>query len=705
MQEPTEDDDDEASISMENEGEDSNLNDTFVVRRKAAKRTLPWDLSVDELELVSPQQAEEIRATKRPRLEEPSSASTEAAGELSSHDTAVSLPPAAGAADDDDVDHADANPLKCTRATGPWAPEEDAKLNSAFMNSRKKKSGTEYKTDWAAVAALVPSRTTQQCLDRWRHALAPRIDRSNRRTSAWVEDEDMKLKDAVQTHCGNNWGAISALVPGRTIAQCRNRWRDALDPSVDREDGRTGTWVEDEDEKLKDAVQMHGGKNWGAIAALVPGRTRNQCYVRWNDHLDPSIDPTMVRAGKWTAVDDDKLKVAVQTHGGKDWAVIAALVPGRAKRQCRDRWRDVLHPNIDLANERTGKWSEDEDIKLKDAVQTHGRKNWGAIAALVPGRTNNQCRNRWHHFLDPSIDPTTVRAGKWTAVDDGKLKDAVQTHGGKDWPANAALVTGRSRKQCWSRWNDFLDPNIDRTPERTGKWSKDESSKLKDSVQTHGGKNWDAIAALVPFRTKEQCKNKWRADRKICYHVLDPNIDQSNERTGKWGEDEDIKLKDAAETHGRKNWSAIAALVPGRTHNQCRIRWNDHLDPSIDPTTARAGKWSAIEDKKLEDALLTHGGKDWAVIAALVPGRTRKQCWSRWNAFLDPSIDRTPERTGKWSKDEGSKLKDSVQTHGGKNWDAIAALVPGRTKELCKNKWRLVKRQRYGAEGCDANAR
>jgi hypothetical protein len=90
MQEATEDDDDEASISMENVGEDPNLNDTFAVRRKAAKRTLPWDLSVDKLELVSPQQAEEIRATKRPRLEEPSSASIdEAAAELTSHDTAV----------------------------------------------------------------------------------------------------------------------------------------------------------------------------------------------------------------------------------------------------------------------------------------------------------------------------------------------------------------------------------------------------------------------------------------------------------------------------------------------------------------------------------------------------------------------------------------------------------------------------------------
>jgi hypothetical protein len=35
-----------------------------------------------------------------------------------------------------------------------------------------------------------------------------------------------------------------------------------------------------------------------------------------------------------------------------------------------------------------------------------------------------------------------------------------------------------------------LNPNINRANDRTGKWSKDEDSKLKDAVQTHGGKNW-----------------------------------------------------------------------------------------------------------------------------------------------------------------------------------------------------------------------
>jgi hypothetical protein len=214
------------------------------------------------------------------------------------------------------------------------------------------------------------------------------------RAGRWTSVEDSKLKNAVQKHGDKNWNEITAQVPGRTNQQCRNRWRDVLDPSIGRASGRKGKWTSVEDSKLQDAVQTHGGKDWVAISALVPGRTRNQCAHRWHDALKQRIDQTNGRAGKWTAVEDNKLKDVVQKHGGNDWAAIAALVPGRTKSQCKSRWHAVLDPSIDRANERI-KWSEDEDIKLKDAVETHGGKNWGAITAQVPGRTNQQCRSRW----------------------------------------------------------------------------------------------------------------------------------------------------------------------------------------------------------------------------------------------------------------------------------------------------------------------
>jgi hypothetical protein len=187
---------------------------------------------------MSPPQAEDIRATKKPRLEEPFSASTdEAAAEISSQATAGILPAAAADDDDDDDDdahQADADPLKGARATGPWAPEEDAKLTSAVTKSFKKKWGKEYKTDYAAVAALVPSRTAQQCRDRWRHFLDPSIDKSNRRMGRWTKDEDSKLKDAVKTHGGKNWDAIAELILGRGENQCCKRWHRVLDPNINQ---------------------------------------------------------------------------------------------------------------------------------------------------------------------------------------------------------------------------------------------------------------------------------------------------------------------------------------------------------------------------------------------------------------------------------------------------------------------------------------
>jgi hypothetical protein len=55
-----------------------------------------------------------------------------------------------------------------------------------------------------------------------------------------------------------------------------------------------------------------------------------------------------------------------------------------------------------------GKWTADEEITLKDSVEKHNGKNWGVIAALVPGRTKLQCRHRWaEEYAAPSRITTT----------------------------------------------------------------------------------------------------------------------------------------------------------------------------------------------------------------------------------------------------------------------------------------------------------
>jgi hypothetical protein len=438
MQNPTDQAAETSSIPTVTVSEDPNLNLTgaFTVRRKAAKRSESWYQTTSE--------PLPIPARKKPRRGEPLSTTT-ATDAATDHAAATT-----------DSDHPVMNMHPIVRTSGKshrWIPEEDVKLLSAVTNTPKKKWGKGYKTDWVGIAVLVPGKTRNQCQKRWDDALDPSIYRPNGRAGTWTKDEDNRMKEAVQKHGHKNWAVIAALVPGRTRSQCQKRWRNVLDPSIEQNNGRTGTWIEDEDIKLKEAVQKHGGKNWAMIATLVPGRNNMQCHKRWHNAVDPSIDNG--RTGKWTEDEDIKLKDAVHEHGIKDWVTLAALVPGRTRVQCQNRWHDALNPSIDQLTKRTGKWVEDEDIKLKDAVQKHGAgNNWAKIGGLVPGRTKIQCKNRWHNVLAPSIDQSNGSWGKWTADEDDKLKGAVQKHGGQNWNAIASLVTGRTRKQCRKRWKE-----------------------------------------------------------------------------------------------------------------------------------------------------------------------------------------------------------------------------------------------------------
>jgi hypothetical protein len=284
-------------------------------------------------------------ARKKPRLEEPllplPTTTDEAAIKTASPKISVGLH--LPVVDNDDA-NANTDPVmdiqpNNTGVTRCWTPEEDAELTSVVAKTCKKNIDQEYRIDGVAVAELVPGRPRIQ----WCDVLDLSIPLRARRTGQWTEDEDLKLKKSVQMHGDKDWAAVAELVPGRTQEQCRNRWQYVLDPSVAVRARCTSKWAEDEDLKLKKAVQMHGDKDWAAVAELVPGRTQEQCRNRWQYVLDPSITLTARRTGKWTEDEDLKLKKAVQMHGGKEWVAIATLVPGRTQKQCRNRWHLVVH--------------------------------------------------------------------------------------------------------------------------------------------------------------------------------------------------------------------------------------------------------------------------------------------------------------------------------------------------------------------------
>nr|AXY87639.1 transcription factor MYB3R-4-like protein [Cymbidium sinense] len=173
---------------------------------------------------------------------------------------------------------------------------------------------------------------------RRQRAMHGRITGPKRRSTKgqWTPEEDEILCNAVHHYHGKNWKKIAECFPDRTDVQCLHRWQKVLNPALVK-----GPWSKEEDEIIIEMVKKFGPKKWSTISQALPGRIGKQCRERWHNHLNPTINKDA-----WTQEEEIALIHAHQIYGNK-WAELTKFLPGRSDNSIKNHWNSSVKKKLE----------------------------------------------------------------------------------------------------------------------------------------------------------------------------------------------------------------------------------------------------------------------------------------------------------------------------------------------------------------------
>ncbi|XP_074263300.1 transcription factor MYB17 [Silene latifolia] len=112
-------------------------------------------------------------------------------------------------------------------------------------------------------------------------------------------------------------------------------------PCCDKQGLKKGPWSSEEDDLLLNYVNLHGHGNWRSLPKNAGlQRCGKSCRLRWTNYLRPDI-----KRGPFTA-EEEKLVMQLHAILGNRWAAIAAQLPGRTDNEIKNLWNTHLKKRL-----------------------------------------------------------------------------------------------------------------------------------------------------------------------------------------------------------------------------------------------------------------------------------------------------------------------------------------------------------------------
>ncbi|KAM3242330.1 hypothetical protein ACQJBY_054792 [Aegilops geniculata] len=192
----------------------------------------------------------------------------------------------------------------------------------------------------------------------------------------------------------------------------------------------------------------------------------------------PCCEKMGLKRGPWTAEEDMTLVAHIEQHGHSNWRALpkqAGLL--RCGKSCRLRWINYLCPDI-----KRGNFTSEEENAI---IQLHAMlgNRWSAIAARLPGRTDNEIKNVWHTHLKKRLESSSKTSGQAAPKRKAK-KPAVAASALEGPTSKPASSPGQSLSMSPEQslsTSSATDYSMASSLENTGSSSSSEEFQIDDS--------------------------------------------------------------------------------------------------------------------------------------------------------------------------------------------------------------------------------
>lgn len=148
-------------------------------------------------------------------------------------------------------------------------------------------------------------------------------------------------------------------------------------------------FTKEEDEKIKKMVKIYGSRKWSLIASFVEGRSPKQCRDRYKNYLEPGFF-----TGEWSK-EEDELLLNLYTKYGPKWSKIAKVLNDRSSSSIKNRWKYFLCRQFNdetqkLGNSKKSEQESHDELNNSKPKEFKSPKNGNFQIYLEKGASSKQ---------------------------------------------------------------------------------------------------------------------------------------------------------------------------------------------------------------------------------------------------------------------------------------------------------------------------